>query len=196
MPPKSKVSDIERFMGFVKINKETGCWEWQATKNKSGYGSFKIKCKTKAAHRVSYLYFIGELKSGMHICHKCDNPPCVNPFHLFQGTPKDNQDDAKQKGRMVAAIHPSKTTYGYGCRCIECTRLATKAKLEWTYANGFIKKEKSEYKNRTVKEHEVIEIRRMFDNGSKIKEICLAFPNLQRRHIDDLAKRRKWKWLQ
>lgn len=181
-------------MTFIKVS-DTGCWEWQASRNKLGYGSFKIKCQSNASHRVSYSYFIGELKVGMHICHKCDNPPCVNPFHLFQGTPKENIYDAKNKGRMRNADHPSVTAYSAGCRCDGCTELATKKRYESRYKAGFVLKPKEEHKNVTVKTEEVYGIRKMFDDGFKIKEICEQYPNLKRRHIDDLAKRRKWKKL-
>jgi hypothetical protein len=118
-----------------------------------------------------------------------------HPFHLFQGTPRDNVYDAKNKGRMQNAFHPSKSTYDAGCRCDECRLIANKARKDSRYKNGFQPKTMEERKSTTVKQAEVYEIRRMFDNGAKIKEICQSFPKLQRRHIDDLAKRRKWKHL-
>jgi len=66
------------------------CWEWLGSKNKGGYGN----------HRLSYEYFIGHIPKGLCVCHKCDNPGCVNPNHLFLGTYKENMQDCKIKGRI------------------------------------------------------------------------------------------------
>jgi len=97
--------DIDRFWG--KVNKEisqtfyngTRCWEWQGTCI-AGYGYIKIGRKSYGAHRISYELNVGEIPDGLHILHHCDNHPCVNPDHLFYGTPKDNMDDKVKKGRQ------------------------------------------------------------------------------------------------
>lgn len=91
--------DLYRFLSKVKVNNETGCWEWIGAKW-SGYGKFKFNGAFEGAHRVSYQLFIKKIDDGMIICHKCDNPKCVNPYHLFEGTYYDNAIDAIQKGRM------------------------------------------------------------------------------------------------
>lgn len=83
---------------FSRVIYSDDCWEWGGVKNKQGYGRFYFKGKQVAAHRWSYEYFIGKL-GGLHCCHHCDNPGCVNPFHLFAGTAQDNVDDKMKKGR-------------------------------------------------------------------------------------------------
>ena len=83
----------------VSIDSETGCWIWSGYKNQNGYGRVKLNGRQYAAHRLSYEAHVGDIPLGMFICHKCDNPPCVNPDHLFCGTPRDNAIDMTIKGR-------------------------------------------------------------------------------------------------
>lgn len=75
------------------------CIEWRYGKHKRGYGLIKIDGKDLKIHRVIWALFNGEIPKGMVICHKCDNPSCFNPRHLFIGTQKDNMQDCKAKGR-------------------------------------------------------------------------------------------------
>ncbi len=78
---------------------ENGCWEWTACTNKAGYGRIIFRGKAWLAHRLSFQTFIGPIINGLHVCHHCDNPPCVNPKHLFLGTDSDNMHDMVSKGR-------------------------------------------------------------------------------------------------
>lgn len=80
----------------VRLN---GCWEWLGNKDKDGYGKVKRFGKTVRAHRLFYEEFIGELFALELVCHKCDNPSCVNPNHLFKGNQFDNEIDKDMKGR-------------------------------------------------------------------------------------------------
>lgn len=76
----------------------SGCWEWQAGKG-TGYGAISAReYGTKKAHRIAYAMMKGD-PTGMKVCHTCDNPPCVNPEHLFLGTQTDNMLDMHAKGR-------------------------------------------------------------------------------------------------
>lgn len=84
----------ERFLLQIKII-ENGCWEWQGLRNKNNYG----QVGHTSAHRFSYEFYKSKIPKGICVCHTCDNPPCVNPNHLWLGTRKDNNDDRDKKGR-------------------------------------------------------------------------------------------------
>lgn len=82
------------------IDKETGCWNWALSKDKDGYGRVKRNGKAYGAHRYALMEYLGrELLEG-HVCmHLCDNPSCVNPKHLKEGTQSENMIDCIAKGR-------------------------------------------------------------------------------------------------
>jgi hypothetical protein len=82
----------------VKIA-SSGCWEWQDSVDSCGYGRTRYKRRLMSAHRAAYIHKFGGIPEGMHVLHRCDNPPCINPAHLFLGTHQDNMDDMAAKGR-------------------------------------------------------------------------------------------------
>lgn len=89
--------------------KGNGCWEWKGCARKHGYGWINwIGRKTILAHRLAWILSREESPDGMEVCHRCDNPPCCNPFHLFLGTHTDNIRDMDSKGRR-------KVTSGENC---------------------------------------------------------------------------------
>lgn len=82
----------ERFWTYTE-RAANGCLIWIGAKNKNGYGSFAINGKTETASRVAYLLSKGEIPKNLFVLHRCDNPLCVEPCHLFLGTHQDNMKD-------------------------------------------------------------------------------------------------------
>jgi len=85
-----------------RVDKSGECWIWTGCKTKAGYGRWAVpgEKRTVNAHRWAYILSFGNIPDGLHVCHRCDNPSCVRPGHLFLGTPKHNIHDAIQKGRL------------------------------------------------------------------------------------------------
>lgn len=98
--------DSERF--WAKVIKTGECWEWQGP-DQRGYGIFGWK----RAHRVSWELHHGPIPPGQHVLHQCDNPPCVNPEHLWLGTPRDNASDRGAKGRTYIPPLASECSKGH-----------------------------------------------------------------------------------
>ena len=95
-----KEIELKRFFDKIhRIEQQESCWNWIARKNKQGYGQFRWKGKVELAHRVSMMIHNGLIEDGKQVLHRCDNPSCVNPKHLFLGTNADNVKDKMKKGR-------------------------------------------------------------------------------------------------
>lgn len=110
--------DTSRFWEKVEVLGEDDCWEWKASKVRGGYGQFWIHGEQVKSHRVAWIITNGQIPLGMLACHKCDNPGCCNPNHLFMGSHKDNAVDKVKKGRAAtgdkngARIKPEKLARG------------------------------------------------------------------------------------
>jgi len=99
----------ERFWAKVYKKAKGGCWEWTAAKKDTGYGVFWVPKQRRlfGAHRIAWMLNNGEIPVGKLVLHKCDNPACINPSHLFLGNQQDNITDMWNKGRGSKPPNPS-----------------------------------------------------------------------------------------
>lgn len=92
---------LERFWSKVDVRSDDECWPWTKAHSKKGYGRFKLNGKLVGSNRLALAINLGlEIEEIEDCCHICDNPPCVNPKHLFMGTRSDNMRDCAKKGRL------------------------------------------------------------------------------------------------
>ena len=107
MYPNRKVGSLRKggvtkefIVANCEIDKSKGCWNWKKSRAPWGYGLIGENKHCIRAHRKSYELWKGPIPKGLFVCHRCDNPPCCNPEHLFLGTDLDNKRDAIRKGRF------------------------------------------------------------------------------------------------
>ena len=97
-----KIPLRDRFWAKVPKLPPDSCWEWlgmRCLQTKHAYGTLKVNNRRRLAHRLMWELTHGPIPTGLAVCHTCDNPPCVNPDHLFLGTNMDNIEDMMRKGR-------------------------------------------------------------------------------------------------
>lgn len=91
----------ERFATYVAKRGPDDCWPWQGSRSRrTGYGGFRVGYRTARAHVAAFVIASGSLPAGI-VCHTCDNPPCCNPAHLYDGTDQTNADDRVARGRTA-----------------------------------------------------------------------------------------------
>lgn len=90
-----------RLAQYIDVRKAAPCWLWTGSTAGKGYGKLRWRGRVVGAHRASYRAWKGHIPEGLHVCHRCDNPWCVKPEHLFLATNRENMQDALKKGRLM-----------------------------------------------------------------------------------------------
>jgi hypothetical protein len=160
---------VAAFWAKVDRRHPDECWEWTGAKTKAGYGVYNHP-KNQGAHRYSAEMAFGPVPPGMFVCHKCDNRSCVNPDHLFYGTPSDNSRDAFKKGRH-------KMPYFW-------------SNPEWVAARTY--KRGADIGSSKLTDADIIAIRQMRIAGASSNEIAKRY-RLDRSTILDIIKGVHWK---
>lgn len=190
------VSVSQAFWDRVRLVPDTGCWEWTGPRNACGYGTTNVENRSALAHRVAWELLRGPIPDGLLVCHKCDNPPCCNPDHLFLGTQADNMQDAARKGRIPGkrtlteedaqsvreALHTDESTRDiaarFGVRVGAIINLAQAR--SWRHQIGAVPVVRSELSQRINKakkltSEEAVEIRKRVAAGEAQRVVGEAF---------------------
>lgn len=165
-----KISDIYNHY----VVDENGCWNWTRATNK-GYGVVNAMNRTFGAHRVSYELSIGPIPDGRSVCHRCDNPACINPEHLWLGSHAENMEDMKVKGRSSPPpIHSGED--------------------HWRHKYPEKIQRGEDQANAKLTDAQVIQMRRDYLAGMKPADIAAA-NGVSGKSIQDVTLGRSWKHL-
>lgn len=159
------------------LETDKGCWEWQGARDSKGYGRVSYLGRPQTVSRVAWELVNGPIPDGMEVCHTCDNPPCINPAHLWIGTRSDNQRDSVNKKRNRAATHPERYQRG---------KDSFSAKYPERLARG------EKHGNARLKTQDVHEIRQRYANGESVSSLARAY-NINWSTVDRVVKRKWWK---
>jgi hypothetical protein len=106
------VHDAGERLAMKSTIRANGCIEWTGSVDKDGYGRTAVKARKVYVHRLAWELANGPIPDGLLVCHRCDNPTCINVAHLFLGTPRDNTRDAMQKGRFTPGKYEINRIFG------------------------------------------------------------------------------------
>jgi len=169
MHPQYTPEQIARF--WSKVDKSGDCWIWIAGRIQTGYGSFYANGRSHRANRVAYEIATGPIPEGMFVCHRCDNPSCVRPDHLWLGSAAENSADMVAKGRAASGdqspvrLHPESRPRGEKHHAAKVTAETVKA------------------------------IRARYVQGGVTQMALAALFSLDQTTISDIIRRRSWRHL-
>lgn len=188
MKPRRRTPLEARFWSRVR-KLESGCWEWTGCRYGAGYGVIGrggFRGGQTPAHRVSWMIHRGDIPDGLLVCHTCDNPPCVNPDHLFLGTHTDNAHDAKRKGRLSnGERHAKLVSAGYSDKNRSFHR-------EWMAARNRLAPRRGTDNGRSkLSEDDIRSIRRQYAEGARQVDLAAQF-RVAQTLISRIVLRKQW----
>lgn len=182
--PQLTDQQIERFWDKVTIGTDAECWPWGGHTYHNGYGQISINSHQYRSHRVAFFLTFG--RQPIADClHQCDNPPCCNPSHLWEGTVQDNMSDRDRKGRNASGDRNGSRTHP--------ERLA-RGTHSSVYLHPEIIRRGEEGTNTKLTETEVFEIRHQYIGGATRATLALEF-GISESGVAHIIYARNWKHL-
>jgi plasmid maintenance system antidote protein VapI len=160
---------------WKKVRKTRKCWLWMGNRNDLGYGIMCVLYKATRAHRISWKINRGAIPAGKKVLHRCDNPPCVRPSHLFIGTQADNAQDMWNKKRGHAGI-------------------AGPRGERWHKSHDGTLPTGEDNANSKLTEKDVLAIRRLATGGMEQRPLAKMF-GVTQATISVVVSRRTWRFL-
>lgn len=175
------VAFLDRFWKRVAKGAPEACWPWTASRTRAGYGQLQARrysSQPLTAHRVAWEVATGTAPGNLHVLHRCDNPACVNPEHLFLGTQRDNNEDRNRKQRTASG---------------ENNGAVTKPLQNPFVRDGGSGLRREAHPMAKLTEEEVATIRRSYTGGrGQLKELGLRF-RISSTHVLRIVRGKNWR---
>ena len=184
----------ERF--WAKVDRSGECWLWTGPQVGRGYGKTSFNGKTQRAHRVSWELTYGPIPAGVFVCHKCDNPLCVRPEHLFLGTPLDNVRDMCAKKRQVSGskTHPECRPKGDNHYSRKSPEKLARGDRHGSHLHPESVRRGAQHPQAKLTETQVREIRTLGSSGISPRELAMRF-GVTTDHVRLIIQGKLWKHL-